>query len=128
MDEYGIYGIKDDANFNANEGTVTSQQAIQKIENNATYSLTWDGFMLRTGEKNEAERIEIDSEEDIVAYDKNGKRRIKIGRLGDDSYGMRIDASNNDSSEEANKKFAYIGITNNPGSTNNNTSKAIIVA
>jgi hypothetical protein len=59
QDEFGIYGIKNDAEFNARKSN--DGDPIGKIKNKASYALTWDGFMLRSGESGDGERVEITS-------------------------------------------------------------------
>jgi glycosidase len=94
MDEYGIYGIKDDANFNATTEE-TGAKAIQKIKDNATYSLTWDGFTLKAAD--DSGRFEIDSNKDLMIIEEPETEdpitRIHLGRLKDGdktNYGMQI--------------------------------------
>ena len=84
FDQYGIYGINGNEKFQANvpENGVYGED---KIWANAKYALTWKGFML----KNDDGSVRITSTDDIQVF--NGEQeRIKIGRIEDDVYGIRI--------------------------------------
>lgn len=88
FDQYGIYGINGQSEFDPNISE-NNKSGEDKIWEKANYALTWKGFML----KNEDGSVRITSEEDIqVLYDK--QERIKIGRIiqqGDQvTYGIRI--------------------------------------
>jgi hypothetical protein len=56
-----------------------------KIWANAKYALTWKGFML----KNDDGSVSITSDNDIQVIS-NGEERIKIGRIDNGAYGIRI--------------------------------------
>lgn len=82
LDQYGLYGINGTEKFIA--------ESEDHIWNNAKFALTWKGFML----KNDDGSVRITSDKDIQVIKKNEKGedidRIKIGRLGNDIYGIRI--------------------------------------
>ena len=95
FDQYGIYGIEGDRSFNPLEGE-GEDKGEKKIWNNAKFALTWKGFMLKNRYGNGY--VSIDSEEDFVVVDSEGKRRIKIGNIGSNdniTYGIRIRDDNN---------------------------------
>ena len=84
FDQYGIYGINGNEKFQANvpENGVYGED---KIWANAKYALTWKGFML----KNDDGSVRITSTDDIQVFN-GGQERIKIGRIEDNVYGIRI--------------------------------------
>lgn len=82
FDKYGVYGISNHANFSP-----TSEEDIWNAVS-TKFALTWKGFLL----KNEDGSVKISSDEDIQVFE-GEEERIKIGRIGDDLYGIRI--SNN---------------------------------
>ena len=77
FDQYGIYGI------NGNTGFEPKNE--EDIWNNAKYALTWKGFML----KNDDGSVRITSANDIQVLADNVER-IKIGRIDEGVYGIRI--------------------------------------
>ena len=88
FDQYGIYGINGQSEFDPNISE-NGKVGEDKIWENANYALTWKGFML----KNDDGSVRITSDKDIqVLYDE--QERIKIGRIiqqGDlVTYGIRI--------------------------------------
>lgn len=93
FDQFGIYGMSNHPNYNPlvkENGRVGEE----KIWKDASFALTWKGFLLRnsygTG------YVSINSEEDFVVHDGTNVR-IKIGNLGEEQspvYGIQIkDAS-----------------------------------
>ena len=84
FDQYGIYGINGQSEFDPN---VPENEKIgeDKIWENANYALTWKGFML----KNDDGSVRITSTEDIQVMGGNTER-IKIGRIKENVYGIRI--------------------------------------
>lgn len=110
FDQYGIYGIKGNSEFiPLNENSVWE---------NASYALTWKGFML----KNNDGSVKITSNEDIQIFS-GDQERIKIGRFiepGDQIvYGIRISNDNgepvmvtDDSGELWLKNRLRIGVNN----------------
>ena len=87
FDQYGLYGINGYANFNplVEENGLSGED---KIWEKAYFALTWKGFSL----KNDDGSVKITSNNDIQVL--AGKQeRIKIGRFGNDSYGIRISDS-----------------------------------
>ena len=84
FDQYGIYGINGQSEFDPNISQ-NGKVGEDKIWANANYALTWKGFML----KNEDGSVRITSTDDIQVL--NGENeRIKIGRIEDEVYGIRI--------------------------------------
>lgn len=104
FDQFGIYGIRGNENFNPQEDTEDREQAEQKIWDNAQFALTWKGFMLKSDEN--SGYISISSDNDFQVF-ANGNERIKIGRLDSvtatlaetespmATYGIRIKGANN---------------------------------
>lgn len=89
FDQYGIYGMRGNQDF--------TPESEQEIRNNADFGFTWDGFFLKSNYGNvapdEQGYITIDSENDIQVIDGAGQERIKIGRLGQDLFGIRFSDS-----------------------------------
>ena len=89
FDQYGIYGMRGDQDF--------TPESEEEIRNNADFGFTWDGFFLKSNYGNvapdEQGYITIDSENDIQVIDGQGTERIKIGRLGQDLFGIRFSDS-----------------------------------
>lgn len=89
FDEYGLYGIKDGADYIATD--------LEDIKNKAHFGVTWEGFFIKNSYTDG--RVEITSDDDFqVIQTVNGvdKERIKIGALTFDStgaptsYGIRV--------------------------------------
>lgn len=101
FDQYGLYGISsnifnDEKIFNPikqydengniiNENLKTTKEVINNIKSHSLFSLTWDGFNLKTN----SGAIEIDSQEDIRVLE-GTVERVKLGQLGQDLYGLRL--------------------------------------
>ena len=84
FDQYGIYGINSQSEFDPNVPE-NGKIGEDKIWENANYALTWKGFML----KNDDGSVRITSAEDIQVMGGNTER-IKIGRIKENVYGIRI--------------------------------------
>ena len=87
FDQYGLYGINGYANFNpliAENGL----SGEDKIWDKAYFALTWKGFSL----KNDDGSVKITSDNDIQVFAED-QERIRIGRFGDKTYGIRISDS-----------------------------------
>lgn len=84
FDQYGIYGINGDEKFEANVPD-NGKYGEEKIWDNAKFALTWKGFML----KNDDGSVRITSTDDIQVV-KGKEERIKIGRIEEGVYGIRI--------------------------------------
>ena len=88
FDHYGIYGIKDIANF--------VPEDEDDIWDNASYGLTWKGFFLKSSYSNGYVSISSDEDFQVVqTIDGTDVERIKIGAidfLGEEpiKYGIRI--------------------------------------
>lgn len=80
FDQYGIYGmLADDENWVATN--------LNDVKTKAKFGLTWGGFFLKNG--NDSGQIEISSDKDITVS-ASGYDRIKIGKIGDNNYGLSI--------------------------------------
>lgn len=80
FDQYGIYGmLANDENWIAAN--------LNDVKTKAKFGLTWDGFFLKNG--NDSGQIEISSDKDITVS-AGGYDRIKIGKIGDENYGLSI--------------------------------------
>lgn len=82
FDQYGLYGINGDSEFNPNIGDIKGEDKIWK---EAQFALTWRGFKLR----NDDGSVDISSNEDIRVLS-GEKERVKIGRIENGVYGIRI--------------------------------------
>ena len=89
FDQYGLYGIDRDKNFQAAN--------LNEVKDKASFAITWDGFFIRNKYTNG--RVEITSTDDfrvIQTYNNQDHERIKIGALEFNSngqptkYGIRI--------------------------------------
>ena len=87
FDQYGLYGINGYANFNPLI-TENGLSGEDKIWNKAHFALTWKGFSL----KNDDSSVKITSNNDIQVFARE-QERIKIGRINNNSYGIRISDS-----------------------------------
>lgn len=87
FDQYGLYGINGCANFNPLI-TENGLSGEDKIWNKAYFALTWKGFSL----KNDDGSVKITSDNDIQVF-AGDQERIRIGRFGDKTYGIRISDS-----------------------------------
>ena len=88
FDQYGLYGIKNNENFKANN--------LQEILDNAHFAVTWDGFFIKNTYPGGG-RVEITSDNDFrIMNIPEGKiaeqEKIKIGALewGKDGQGNPI--------------------------------------
>lgn len=84
-DQYGLYGISGTENF--------SPTSITEVEERASFALTWNGFLLKNSYGDGY--VTISSKDDIVVSD-GTHQRIKIGRLSQNKYGLRIRDKNGD--------------------------------
>lgn len=84
FDQYGLYGINGISNFNP---LIEDEYGFgeQKIWDWAQFALTWEGFSLRSNNGS----VRITSDQDIQIFS-NKKERVKLGRIGDNNYGLRI--------------------------------------
>ena len=90
-DQYGLYGIQGISDFDPTKvDDNTGKVGVDKIWDNASFALTWNGFILKA--KHGDGYTSITSEDDIVVND-GTYNRIKIGNLGSTSaplYGIKI--------------------------------------
>ena len=93
-DQYGLYGIKNNATFKAD--------SLQDVKDNAHFAVTWDGFFIKNSYE-DGGRVSITSDNDFQVIDGNEIERVKIGSLGIDPvtneriYGINISNKNGDS-------------------------------
>ena len=86
FDRFGLYGIESNDNF--------KPKTVEEVQENSAFSLTWNGFMLRSHNGNGEGYISISTDNDfqLVTKDSNGNKidRIKIGRISQtqDKYGI----------------------------------------
>lgn len=97
FDEHGLYGIDGHANFDPKEDS-DGKTGIDKINEEAKFALTWDGFVLNSSANDDnTARVKISDIDDFQILDKDNKERLKIGRLeGQNSVGMRIQTTHTD--------------------------------
>lgn len=79
-------GIKDDSINDIGEETTVIKgfdNIINNIRKYAQFSLTWNGFNLKTNNGS----VEIDSANDIRVLDRNNVARVKLGQIGINSEG-----------------------------------------
>lgn len=95
LDQFGLYGIKEgDASFDASEPDIDGKVGIEKIKKHANFSLTWEGFQIKSAQR-EGGYISITEDNDFQVFDK-GNCVLKIGQLtnaedGNDSiFGLRM--------------------------------------
>lgn len=93
-DQFGFYGIKD---YQADANNPLGKDFIPVDENDiwdkAHFALTWKGFNLKTSHQGEDGYVRITSASDEVAEISVGTgdtKRVELGRLGTDLYGIRI--------------------------------------
>ena len=75
FDRFGLYGIKDNAEFTAHN--------LNEIKNNAHFAVTWDGFFIKNSYEGGG-RVEITSDNDfrvLNSVDGTENEKIKIGAL-----------------------------------------------
>ena len=87
FDQYGIYGINGNSEFNPNIEE-NGKVGEDKIWDEASFALTWKGFSL----KNKDGSVRISSDNDIQVLE-NDLERIKIGHIDNNVYGIRISNS-----------------------------------
>ena len=88
FDKYGLYGVQNGENFQAN--------SLEDVKDTAQFGLLWDGFFIKNSYTDGYVSISSDNDFQVVA---NDQERIKIGALerntdGSYEYGIRI--KNND--------------------------------
>ena len=94
LDQYGLYGIEGQPNFNSavkdNEGLV----GLEKIWKYSNFALTWEGFQIKS-DQTHGGYISITSKNDLQVFDASNKERVKLGRLEDKDnvYGLRLSDS-----------------------------------
>lgn len=90
FDQYGIYGIK-------NMSDTFAPTSEQNIWDNASFALTWKGFMLKSG--GEGGSVVIDNETGIKLLNENNEELINIGRIdGQGVYGFKLRSSGDEGS------------------------------
>lgn len=81
LDQYGLYGIK------GKEAEAFKPKSINDVVNNSNFSLTWDGFQIKS--RNREGYISITEDEDFQVFN-NGNCVLKIGQLGGSCFGLRM--------------------------------------
>lgn len=83
LDKYGLYGVKNGENFQA--------ESLDDIKDTAQFGLLWDGFFIKNSYTDGYVSISSDEDFQVVA---NDQERIKIGALEKTAdgyhYGIRI--------------------------------------
>lgn len=92
FDQYGLYGL-DGATENFNPGA-NPETALKSIKEKAKFGLTWDGFFLKT-HAGKGGGVEISDKDDIVVYDDTSIKRIQIGLLENNDYGIQLKNNKN---------------------------------
>ena len=90
FDQYGLYGIDGQEDFDASKKSENGLVGEEKIWDTAKFALTWNGFSLKTNDR--GGYIRISSENDIEVL-VNENPRIKIGDLSSGTgnrFGLRI--------------------------------------
>lgn len=82
FDHFGVYGIS--GGEAAKDFIPLSEEEIKET---AKFGMTWSGFFLKNREADAL--IEISNENDFL-ISKSGIERVKIGRLGNNLYGLRL--------------------------------------
>lgn len=92
FDEFGIYGIDGNADFDPKELNDKYENSIEKIKEESKFALTWDGFALNSSGSGE-HKIRISDKDDFQILSSTNKELIKMGRLSDipGSYGLQIE-------------------------------------
>lgn len=114
FDQFGIYGINDkDAGYDPLEGVSTRKEAMQKLKQDASFGLTWDGFWLKTDGVDGYVSISSEKDFEVIRTNTNEETGeqiqipiIQIGRLmAEDSnyYGIRINDLEGNSVLETNQ-------------------------
>ena len=104
FDQFGIYGVNGDRDFDALKDVAGREGALEKIKENSSFGLTWDGFWLKSNGTNGYVSISSDRDFEVIRIvDKteeclDGKIPIiQIGRWKAglvEHYGFRINDTN----------------------------------
>ena len=79
FDQYGLYGIKNNGSFKA--------QDLNDVKDKAHFAVTWDGFFIKNSYEGGG-KVEITSDNDFRVLKSGGLEKIKIGALEwDDANG-----------------------------------------
>lgn len=92
LDQFGLYGVRGNENFNPlekdSEGNV---DPLARIKKHSNFSLTWDGFQIKSAQRDGY--ISITEDNDFQVFDKE-KCVLKIGQLIEDGadpiFGLRM--------------------------------------
>lgn len=87
FDHFGIYGMD-----NPEQGGSYTPSSEDDIWNNAPFGMTWKGFFMKNTLDNGAHMVEVSSLNDIRVLN-NSSEVIKIGKLSNDKYGIRISSA-----------------------------------
>ena len=94
LDQYGLYGINGEPNFNSATKDSAGVIGEDKIWKYSNFALTWKGFQIKSNQK-DGGYISITSNHDLQVFSAPGKERVKLGYLqhdGEDKtiYGLRL--------------------------------------
>lgn len=87
FDQFGIYGVNQ-----SGSNTPLNPKSLDEVKENAFFGLIRNGFFLKSEEENGI--VEISSENNILVKT-DEIERIKIGKLSESQYGLRIKDKNN---------------------------------
>ena len=107
LDQFGLYGINGgDASFDASEpDNDDGKVGIEKIKKHANFSLTWDGFQIKSTQR-QGGYISITEDNDLQVFGKSEigdlVALVTIGQLDGDGkiFGLRMKNANNQISLE----------------------------
>lgn len=99
LDQHGLYGIRGYANFDPTVQDANGLVGEEKVKEYSDFSLTWDGFKIRSRHSGEEGKgyISITSSQDLQVFDGEQVERVKIGYLGKEKnavYGLKINDLN----------------------------------
>ena len=98
LDQYGLYGINGEPNFNSATKDSAGVIGEEKIWKYSNFALTWKGFQIKSNQK-DGGYISITSDNDLQVFSAPGKERVKLGFLQQDGedktiYGLRLTDDN----------------------------------
>lgn len=90
IDQYGLYGIKGNEAFDATAPDENGKVGIEKIQKHANFSLTWDGFVIKSTQR-EGGYISITEDDDFQVFN-NNNCVLKIGQLDNTNsrFGLKL--------------------------------------
>ena len=130
FDQFGLYGINSNSDFNPLAADENGKVGIAKIFENADFALTWEGFSLRTKKDGHSGYVRITKEDDIslVNVNANGEEitQVKIGVISGSGenpiYGIQLrDMENKVSLEQGSDGKVWIRDALKVGESNSST-------